>query len=312
MSQHTLESKLLEPPQNHDGDTARQQPQTRAFISRPVIWSIAFASIFLAVMAFFIPHAGVTKWFMAIGMSDLSAELLWHILIASVPLQAAFLFFRLRIKARFVKLLPTEVSLLQANPETFPPVNPKRLEEETAALTALGFRPERYYAMQIKTGRPPRRIARLFLNEQQRCYAVLSVRVGPETADGEQDLLCFIQSRLSDDWQLSTSNNRLVFLDWLLRRPRSLWRRLPDMSASELVQDHLALRSQMIEDLGLFNLDISADAFIDRLSQNVLDMRVRLKKRCVIGILRDINKWYYHPRFEWLGNYPRLARARQR
>jgi hypothetical protein len=210
--------------------------------------------------------------------------------------------YAVSVKARVVRALIDVVEFRATSPAEFPRLDEHRLREYTRALEALGFRHLTDYTLVKTRDNGLTAYARLFVHDSWRCYAeVNEVYNARGTAS---PMRCNLMSFLEDGWSVSNSDRRPRRGNYLIRRPRALWRSLPDRTPHQLLEAHLELRDQVAGDIGLAAVgDGSAGDYFRRVAEASDERGQRVRRRPAWSFVLDSWVFELSPKLEWLGEY---------
>jgi hypothetical protein len=150
-----------------------------------------------------------------------------------------------RIRRAVTSGMPDRLEFVPSRPADHPWVDTEAFRRELEALAELGFHPVADY--QVVYPGAPDGLARVLVSPEAQVYAeVNQTRSGAHTTSVATTLI----SAMSDGWSLQTSSRGPMPLSVaFMRRPRAMWRSLPQAAPQELLGDHLALRERAARDL---------------------------------------------------------------
>ena len=119
---------------------------------------------------------------------------------------------------------------------------------------------------------------------------------------------CMIGSWLQDDWEITTTDRDPDPMMWAWRRPHSVWSSYPRLSSEELLTEHLQRRRWMIDTLGVaVATELSVEAYYAHERKAQADRKTVLQTKTMAAIEAEMHSFEKSPRFEWLGDLPRIA-----
>jgi hypothetical protein len=217
------------------------------------------------------------------------------------------LFWAALTKSTVLGAIPEEVDFRTVQAEDFPNLDHEKLAEATAALERLGFRRLTDYTPVTDQTSGVRGFARLFYHEEKRCFAEVNQAF---KSSGDPTLFRLnIMSLLGKDWSIATGNRRPTKELYQLRRPRAVWKSLPDEGPERLLRAHLDLRGKMTAALGVQALsDGSAAAYFRHEKAAARERKDLVRRRSAIRIALELWLFERYPKLEWLGDYAKKAR----
>jgi hypothetical protein len=219
------------------------------------------------------------------------------------------LFLAFLTKSGVVGAMPDEVDFRETTPGAFPELDARRLEGYTAAFEALGFRQVTDYTVVMNLDNGVTGFARLFFHDAHRCFAEVNqgFRHGSPVP-----MRCQIVSFLEEGWSVATGDRQTTKEFYLLRRPRAVWRSLPDREPAALMEGHRTLRDRVAGELALeVCADGSAQAYFRREAENTRLRKDLVRRRNAVALCAELWLFDKNPKSEWLGDYPRAARKRK-
>ena len=212
------------------------------------------------------------------------------------------------IKSQLLHCIPTYIEFRRANPKDYPRLDLAGVERYTRDIEALGFKGVAAYTVKSNAKESSTGYARLLVGEELRCLAELN-QAFPEEGEPSPVRAVFM-SALGDGWGLSTTDRKMEWANWLLRRPRSMWVSLPDAPMTALLDRHLSDRRRVSEWLGVRVLeDLSMEAHCRRELGDSLARREVIAAKSVFGGMMDALLFKWFPKTEWWGD---LKKARRR
>lgn len=208
----------------------------------------------------------------------------------------------LSLKSTILGAMPEDLDFRQARPGDFPDLDTAKLAKWTRAFLDLGFQRLMDYTMDCEIDLGNQGFARLLHHPEQHCYAEINQAF---TAGGDAiPMRCMVVGFLDDGWTVLVTNRTPGKENYLLRRPRAVWRSLPDETPEMLLQELLRLRKKMARDLDIgVDRDGSADHYFDEEKAAARERKEVIRGRSSLGI--QIELWTYdrNPKHEWLGEY---------
>jgi hypothetical protein len=271
----------------------------------PIGCAVAVLSVILILVAVPLLFRGPGGGDFAAALSDALDELPPPVVAVGVAVLCVVVggcSYAASVKARVVRALIDVVEFRATSPAEFPHLDEHRLSEYTRALEALGFRHLTDYTLVKDRDNGLEAYARLFVHDSWRCYAeVNEIYRARGTAS---PMRCNLMSFLEGGWSVSNTDRRARRGNYLIRRPRALWKSLPDRAPHQLLEAHLELRDQLAGDLGLAVVgDGSAVDYFRRVAQ-ANDERCERVRRCPAWRF-VLDSWAFElsPKLEWLGEY---------
>jgi hypothetical protein len=212
-----------------------------------------------------------------------------------------------RVRRAIRRGTPAEVAFVPTTPSDHPWLDGDAFREDLQELAALGFLPIADYSV-VYPG-APRGFARVFVDPGRRVFAeVNQLRQGATVLP----VATTFESVLTDGWSLQSTTREPMAVEYaFMRSPRSIWRSLPDAGLADLLEDHLALREGVCDDLGLSAAgDGTLEGYFTVQRENQRRRAVAARGTNIVsGIARGVG-CERHARHEWLGDYPGTRRRR--
>jgi hypothetical protein len=216
--------------------------------------------------------------------------------------------FLQRAKSQMLRKLSGGWNVEPVNLESISSVDLNLLQQQTAALEALGF----VHLMDYERLEYSQVYVRCFAHPQQYCFAELGQV--PESS-GDSSLRHFaIFSLLDQGWRVV---NRLLRkedgLYLLVHNPKTIAIQDSNPNLEEFFQSHLRSRQQITTNLNISVLtDVSWDAYVQFNQNAVAYMKQTLKRNSLLVGIIKATLYELNPKPDWFfGDYPTLA-AQQR
>ncbi|CAN1212154.1 hypothetical protein TUMEXPCC7403_18250 [Tumidithrix helvetica PCC 7403] len=235
----------------------------------------------------------------------LSLQLGWKWAIAAFIIAELFhLKWWLDLKKRILDGLPEKLQLSQSGSYEFPTLDIKEWNQYTQMLETLGF--EQVMDFKIESTLA---ISRLFADTQNHMFAEIFKIFSPNEP---RQIICTFHSKFSDGWTFSSTTYKPTGFMYMQRHSRSLATYHPEIPISNLRQIHLKRRWQIVDDLGLKILtDVSWEAYSTREDVGCLSRREIFRRKNIVFALIEATLFELNPKYEWLGDYPKLAAQRK-
>jgi hypothetical protein len=240
---------------------------------------------------------GAQSLFTALGIGRLAAFLLSGVALLIVGL---FCMASL-IKFAVLRSIPGEMHFLLVRRRDFPSLDLDLVDDYTEQFEALGFRRLEDVRHETDLDNGLSAYARLFYHDQEHCYAEIN-QVFKQ--DVPAALLGFnICTMLDDGWTVASGSRRPSAASYLLRRPRALWRSLPDGKPKELFRAHLSLRDDVTEALQTVAIIGSGDpeVYFEHQRKAAAEWKRNLRRRFAVTMALEYWLFPLSPRTEWLG-----------
>lgn len=270
----------------------------------------SIGSLLFVVLFFIIISGAGPRWLMDFIDEKLRQNgippLLAIGITAAVFLVPMGLWILVTLKSTILNAMPDEISFNPTKPSKFRNLDVDQLDQYTEELESLGFKQAIDYTVRTELEHFPSGFARLFINEEDGCYAEINQGFTP---DGEAvPMRCVITSHMEDDWALSTTDRTPSKESYLMRRPRAAWRSLPDKDPADLLSHHLKMRKRMLKALEIdLSGSLSSKAYFAREEKANRERKEVVRGRWTIGMLIEFFFFDRNPKFEWLGEYAEAA-----
>lgn len=211
------------------------------------------------------------------------------------------------IKRSLVNSCPVGLSFHSTDPDAYPSIDRLSLESYSRSLERLGFAALADYSISAEMGTVQPGFARLFGHPERRCYAEIN-QLFPTSQTVPMRVV--LTTRLTDGWSAMTTDRVADAGVWLLRRPRSCWRSMPDAPVESMFERHLELVRMIEAGTGARNEPrCSAESWYDDERRNAVTVRETLARRSIVVMLWEF--FSYRGRTEWLGSLkPARSNAR--
>ena len=210
----------------------------------------------------------------------------------------------IRLKSKLLKSHAKSIKFYPTSPEEFPYLDTELLARRTAELETLGFRHALDYSLDSDPSKALQPFGRLFLHPVHKCFAEL----GQVTAANRAltPMGCSVFGYLQEEWSHSVGDRYPNAQIYLNCTPRKLVRWMTGASPSELLDEHLRRRNEMISWLGIGVRELSASDFLLRSGRNAIASREEFKKRSVLLYLLRLDLFERNPTSEWLGEFAKI------
>jgi len=217
------------------------------------------------------------------------------------------LFLASLTKSTIIGAIPEEVDFRLVQVSDFPDLDRPKLAASTEALERLGFQPVADYTVVTDLNTGVRGFGRLFYHEQHGCFAEVNQAF---KAAGDPTLMRLnLASLLGDGWSVATGNRRPTKENYLLRRPRAVWKSFPDERTTAVLRGHLDLRQRLIDALGVEVIrDGSAAAYFKHEKAAARERKDRVRSQSAVRIVLELWLFERYPKLEWLGDFAKKAR----
>ncbi len=287
--------------------TKRRQGGLLVMISG-VIGSLG-AVLFLALFVLIISGRG-PRWLMDFIQEKLEQNgippLLAIGITAGVFLIPVGLWILVSTKSAILGAMPDELDFRPARMSKFPDLDTDELQRLTEAFEELGFEQAMDYTVVTELENFPKGFARLFVNTGDKCYA--EINQGFTAAGDAVPMRCMIATHFDDSWSLQTGNRAASKENYLMRRPRAVWRSLPNQDPDNLMAHHLKMRKKMVKTLEIEPVEeLSTKAYFAREKIANRERKQVVRRRWSVGILLEFFFFDKNPKYEWLGEYAAAA-----
>lgn len=209
------------------------------------------------------------------------------------------------LKSKLVELHTDQLSFPPATLDQFAGLNREALQAATTGYEQLGFKTVADHSIVRGSGVQIPIFARLMVNNRENCLAEIAHIMPPNR---KLIFMTSVESILSDGWTLGTVNTKPHAQSVLWRRPRAVGKHMPGAEPSQLLSDHLMMRSQMMADLHITpKKDLTSDFWFVHCRSEALARREALQRHLGILILPMLLICKFRVRNEWRGDWPRLA-----
>lgn len=218
------------------------------------------------------------------------------------------LWFLGNIKTQMLQALPDESRFKAAEITEYPQLDLFWLQEETKDLEALGFVQLMDYKVEPGNG-----FARTFAHPQHHCFA----EIGQLFTDAKDkpEKYSYIYSSLTQDWDLTTINRQVHRLDataYIGQHPKAVRKYHLEVYIDELLAQHLSLRKQMLNDLGISVVtDISWSGYRKLGQQATISRKTTMRRKKLLLAMLEATLFEIKPKSEWLGDYAKVAVTRR-
>ncbi|BCL38203.1 hypothetical protein [Nostoc sp. MS1] len=218
------------------------------------------------------------------------------------------LWFLGNIKTQMLQALPNECHFKTAVITDYPQLDLFWLQEETKDLESLGF----VHLMDYKV-EPSNGFARTFAHPQHHCF----VEIGQLFTDtkNKPEKYSYMYSSLTQDWDLTTINRKVHRLDaiaYIGQQPKAVRKYHPEVYFDELLEQHLSLRRQMLNDLGISVVtDISWSGYRSLGQQATISRKTIIRRKKLLLTMLEATLFEINPKSEWLGDYAKVAVTRR-
>lgn len=223
------------------------------------------------------------------------------------------------LKSSIVRIPETRFEIVRTQAERFPGVDVLSLQQNTEALTGLGF----IAVLDYTTNRPvsfgTQGYARLFFDRERQCYAEINQVASPVRGIGP--IGTTIMTLFDDGWSFYCSNRvpaasvYAAAIQYAMRMPRTMYVLMPGASASALLERHLSLRRQMQRDMPELRISRPSppDSYFEAQKQRQSARAAAARRKNILLWLLDVDTYMFRPKSTWLGEYgrrfPNSARA---
>lgn len=218
------------------------------------------------------------------------------------------LWFLGNIKTQMLQALPNETRFKAAVITEYPQLDLFWLKEETKDLESLGFVQLMDYKVEPGNG-----FARTFAHPQHHCFA----EIGQLFTDAKDkpEKYSYMYSALTQDWDLTTINRQVHRLDataYIGQHSKAVRKYHPEVYLDELLEQHLSLRKQMLNDLGINVVrDISWSGYRNLGQQAIIVRKTTMRRKKLLLAMLEATMFEIKPKSEWLGDYAKVAVTRQ-
>ncbi|MEE3717609.1 hypothetical protein V2H45_12665 [Tumidithrix elongata RA019] len=201
--------------------------------------------------------------------------------------------------------MPEQFQYARSSPQEFPALDLKEWNHYAEMLGTMGFEQIIDFRIESTVG-----IARLFSDSKNHVFAEVFKVFSPNNEP--IPIACSFHSSFSDGWTLSSTTLKPNGLSYMWCSPVSLSTYHSEIEIPNLLQTHLLRRQQIADDLGLSILtDISWEAYCTKMNASCLARRETLKRKNIVFALIEATLFELNPKYEWLGDYPKLAAKRK-
>ncbi|BAT55044.1 hypothetical protein NOS3756_40220 [Nostoc sp. NIES-3756] len=217
------------------------------------------------------------------------------------------LWFLGNIKTQMLQALPNERHFKAAVVTDYPQLDLFWLQEETKDLEALGFVQLMDYKVE-----PGNSFARSFAHPQHHCFAEIG-QLFTDTKD-KPEKYSYMYSSLTKNWDLTTINRQVHRLDataYIGQHPKSVRKYHPEVYFDELLEQHLSLRRQMLNNLGISVItNISWSEYKSLGQQATISRKTIVRRKKLLLAMLEATLFEINPKSEWLGDYANVAATR--
>jgi hypothetical protein len=238
----------------------------------------------------------------AAGRQVATANLVLILMRLVIPFAGVFLvLFRfVNLKAIVMKQLKADTSFVPATVEQFSAMNRELLDAKTKELEALGFERIGEYSLVRNVQPVVPAFMRLMVNKKEKCFAEVQQLFPPNRP--ATPVMIAVMSMMSEGWTLSTGMVKPKATGYIMRRPRGVSQVVLGGSAAQMVQEHLAMRSQMMAELGIWPMpDTTADGYFRAMNAMRQDRIRTVNSRSSFGMWADMISFKIKPRYGWKG-----------
>ncbi|MEJ1933423.1 hypothetical protein WDZ92_24755 [Nostoc sp. NIES-2111] len=218
------------------------------------------------------------------------------------------LWFLGNIKTQMLQALPNERHFKAAVVTDYPQLDLFWLQEETKDLEALGF----VHLMDYKV-EPGNGFIQTFIHLQHNCFA--EIRQLFTDTKNKPEKYSYMYSSLTQDWDLTTINRQVHRSDaiaYIGQHAKSVRKYHPEVYLDELLEQHLSMRIQMLNDLGISVVtDISWSAYRSLGQQAIIYRKTIMRRRNLLLAMLEATLFEIKPKSEWLGDYAKVAVTRR-
>jgi Ca2+/Na+ antiporter len=219
-----------------------------------------------------------------------------------------FLWLLFDIKRKLIRSLTNKFEYKTVDIKDYSLLDFNWFQEQTDELKLLGFVQIRDYTTGKTQG-----FARCFAHPENHCYAEINESFRANGASFSRNTV--IMSELTQDWSLSSINHEanttasIAYGFW--RNPKSVRIYQDELSLDELLNRHLQMRQQMINDIGVSLLtDVSWDNYVEKQQEAAIYRNQSLKRKFLLLAMINVTKFELNPKSEWLGDYAKFIRTK--
>jgi len=223
-----------------------------------------------------------------------------------IALALAVLIVETLPRSLLLKVMPENLSFPLAMPEYVEGLDLEALQKYTNSLEASGFVRAMDYRLEAEGEVSFPGFGRLFIHPAHQCYGEVNQVVLPNGRG--LPMRCAITSSLERGWLICTTDRDPDPVNHVLRNPQVLWVSRPDELVQDLLHGHIVTRGQIASDLNAgVTEELSTAAYLALQQQEIVAQREVIKRRSMSVALVEAFLFALRPRYEWLGDYPRIA-----
>ena len=179
----------------------------------------------------------------------------------------------------------------------------------TDELESLGFKYVADYTVAQSSKVPMNGVARLFIHTEYHCYAeVAHLAVTPR---GKKKTWCSIQSGLTGDFAISTTNQYPDAVSYATRLPKRFWSCHVDSSMTDLLEIHLEQRGRVRrESQQNVLIELGREEYFSQLRKASTLRRESFCRNNIMRFMYDLERFKHTPKMEWWGKFT-VAKAQQ-
>jgi hypothetical protein len=211
-------------------------------------------------------------------------------------------------KSSVLGALPEEVDFRTVRVEDYPNLDREKLAESTAAMTRLGFHQVADYTAVTDSQSGVTGFGRLFYHDNKNCFGEINQAF--KTSGDATLLRVNFFTLFADGWSLGSGNRRPTKVNYLLRRPKALWKSYPDEEPEAIFQSHVELGDRLAKALKVEPLrDGSPAAYFKHEKAATVERKALVRRRSAVRIALELWLFDKYPKLEWLGAFAKKARA---
>ncbi|MCI0737918.1 MAG: hypothetical protein L0Y72_02660 [Gemmataceae bacterium] len=244
------------------------------------------------------------KFFAAQDVPEYVAYLLAGVVLG-IP---GFFIYIYLTKSMIVEAMPEDVDFSTIKPSEFKEMDFEKLASLTEKVEALGFKRLTDYTVTADIDMGTKGFARLFVHPTESVFAEINQAFYGEDGDAAAPMRVTMSSAMEDDWSVMTTNRSPTKENYIMRRPRAVWRSFPKEDPEGLLEELLKLRRKMQRDLEVEVLtEKTADAYFEHERQATTDRKDAVRGRW--AFMLQIEFWMFdmNKKFQWMGEYAKHA-----
>jgi hypothetical protein len=216
----------------------------------------------------------------------------------------------LYVKDSMIKTIPNTIRYVPTKIENFPNLDIATLNKYTQELIYLGFQPMVDITLEAQGGISTPGFARIFFHPQYYCFAEVA-EMFPTNKNLSKPMKAGFITHFENDWSYGSTDRDPDSASYMIRRPKRLGVSYPNRRISEIFQAHLLQVQTISQNLNCPVIPInSLEEYFFLQSVISKEIKPHVEKLNIVKGIFDGLMCEISPKYEWLGDYPRLSRGR--